>query len=57
MKANNTFSYQAARNPEEEGDYMAFEQLMTEAMSKKGKDEKKRKHKAHLDHHETAESS
>ncbi|KAL1845834.1 DnaJ-like protein [Paecilomyces lecythidis] len=33
----------AERNPEEEGDYMAFEQLMAEAVSKKGKDEKKKK--------------
>ena len=56
-ETNKIFSNQAARNPEEEGDYMAFEQLMTEAMSKKGKDEKKKKHKAHLDHHATAESS
>ncbi|KAJ9194443.1 hypothetical protein DTO164E3_7328 [Paecilomyces variotii] len=33
----------AERDPEEEGDYMAFEQLMAEASSKKGKDEKKKK--------------
>ncbi|KAI9752001.1 MAG: mediator of RNA polymerase II transcription subunit 13 [Chaenotheca gracillima] len=33
----------AARNPEEEGDYMAFEQLMAEAAAKKGKDDKKGK--------------
>lgn len=33
---------QAERDPEEEGDYMAFEQLMAEAMSKKGKEEKKK---------------
>ncbi|KAJ9301177.1 hypothetical protein DTO271G3_1312 [Paecilomyces variotii] len=33
----------AERDPEEEGDYMAFEQLMAEAVSKKGKDEKKKK--------------
>lgn len=33
----------AERDPDEEGDYMAFEQLMAEAMSKKGKDEKKKK--------------
>ncbi|MCJ1390647.1 hypothetical protein MMC18_003508 [Xylographa bjoerkii] len=31
----------AHRNPEEEGDYMAFEQLMAEAAAKKGKDDKK----------------
>lgn len=35
----------AERDPEEEGDYMAFEQLMAEAMTKKGKDEKKKKRK------------
>lgn len=35
----------AERDPEEEGDYMAFEQLMAEAMTKKGKDEKKKKKK------------
>lgn len=34
---------QAERDPDEEGDYMAFEQLMAEAMTKKGKDEKKKK--------------
>ncbi|OJJ34506.1 hypothetical protein ASPWEDRAFT_42504 [Aspergillus wentii DTO 134E9] len=33
----------AERDPEEEGDYMAFEELMAEAMSKKGKDEKKKR--------------
>ncbi|KAJ6151683.1 Heat shock protein DnaJ N-terminal [Penicillium chermesinum] len=33
----------AERDPEEEGDYMAFEQLMAEAMTKKGKEEKKKK--------------
>ncbi|KAJ5806725.1 Heat shock protein DnaJ N-terminal [Penicillium riverlandense] len=37
----------AERDPEEEGDYMAFEQLMAEAMSKKGKDEKKKKKSKH----------
>ncbi|KAJ5325153.1 uncharacterized protein N7506_008255 [Penicillium brevicompactum] len=35
----------AARDPEEEGDYMAFEQLMAEAMSKKGKEGKDEKDK------------
>lgn len=35
--------FQAERDPDEEGDYMAFEQLMAEAMQKKGKDEKKKK--------------
>lgn len=44
---------QAERDPEEEGDYMAFEQLMAEAMTKKGKDEKKKKKKhGHHDSHE-----
>ncbi|OAT13601.1 DnaJ domain-containing protein [Blastomyces gilchristii SLH14081] len=32
----------AKRTPEEEGDYMAFEQLMAEATAKKAKNEKKR---------------
>lgn len=35
-------SSQAKRNPEEEGDYMAFEQLMHESMAKKAKDQKKK---------------
>ncbi|KAL1956089.1 hypothetical protein VTO42DRAFT_7684 [Malbranchea cinnamomea] len=36
--------FQAAeRNPDEEGDYMAFEQLMAEGMAKKGKEKKKDK--------------
>lgn len=34
---------QAERDPEEEGDYMAFEQLMAEAATKKRKEEKKKK--------------
>ena len=37
-------STQAARDPEEEGDFMAFEQLMAEATAKKEKDSK-HKHK------------
>ncbi|KAI9376442.1 X-domain of DnaJ-containing-domain-containing protein [Aspergillus egyptiacus] len=37
----------AERDPDEEGDYMAFEQLMADAMAKKGKDEKKKKHSHH----------
>lgn len=50
---------QAERDAEEEGDYMAFEQLMAEAMQKKGKEEKKRKHHKsrsgeHLDEPESA---
>ncbi|EFW15767.1 hypothetical protein D8B26_004413 [Coccidioides posadasii str. Silveira] len=36
---------QAERDPDEEGDYMAFEQLMAEGMSKKGKNEKKKEPK------------
>ena len=38
-------THKAQRNPEEEGDYMAFEQLVAEAAAKKekkkGKDHKK----------------
>ncbi|PLB51622.1 DnaJ domain protein [Aspergillus steynii IBT 23096] len=45
----------AERDPEEEGDYMAFEQLMAEAMTKKGKDEKKKKKKH--EHEEEATSA
>lgn len=50
---------QAERNAEEEGDYMAFEQLMAEAMQKKGKEEKKKKHHKpksgeHIDEPESA---
>ncbi|KAJ5481164.1 J domain-containing protein [Penicillium diatomitis] len=45
----------AERDPEEEGDYMAFEQLMAEAMQKKGKDEKKKKKGKHG--HESPEPS
>ncbi|KAI4175669.1 MAG: hypothetical protein LQ348_006145 [Seirophora lacunosa] len=36
-----TIYQNAQRDPDEEGDYMAFEQLMAEAQMKKGKDEKK----------------
>ncbi|KAL4930387.1 DnaJ domain protein [Aspergillus undulatus] len=52
--AGNIYS-KAERDPEEEGDYMAFEQLMTDAMAKKGKDkkEKKKKHS----HEEPARAS
>jgi hypothetical protein len=35
--------FQAERDPDEEGEYMAFEQLMAEAVSKKTKDEKRKK--------------
>ncbi|KAJ5698057.1 DnaJ domain protein [Penicillium macrosclerotiorum] len=45
----------AERDPEEEGDYMAFEQLMAEAMQKKGKDEKKKKEKKSKHGHEASE--
>ncbi|KAL2823461.1 X-domain of DnaJ-containing-domain-containing protein [Aspergillus cavernicola] len=44
--AGNIYS-KAERDPDEEGDYMAFEQLMTDAMAKKGKDEKKKKKHSH----------
>ncbi|PKX90405.1 DnaJ domain protein [Aspergillus novofumigatus IBT 16806] len=48
----------AERDPEEEGDYMAFEQLMAEAMSKKGKDEKKKKkEKSKNEHHHHEEET
>ncbi|KAJ5895676.1 DnaJ domain protein [Penicillium taxi] len=47
----------AARDPEEEGDYMAFEQLMTEAMQKKGKDDKKKKDKKKHSHEHLHEAS
>ncbi|PTU22083.1 hypothetical protein P175DRAFT_0500932 [Aspergillus ochraceoroseus IBT 24754] len=48
--AGNIYS-KAERDPDEEGDYMAFEQLMADAMAKKGKDDKKKKK------HESAEAS
>ncbi|EAW10997.1 DnaJ domain protein [Aspergillus clavatus NRRL 1] len=48
----------AERDPEEEGDYMAFEQLMAEAMSKKGKDDKKKKRdKSKHEHHAEEEAT
>ncbi|KAI4130400.1 MAG: hypothetical protein LQ338_001738 [Usnochroma carphineum] len=49
-----TIYQRAERDPDEEGDYMAFEQLMAEAQMKKGKDEKKdaKKHHHHHGHHE-----
>lgn len=37
----------AQRTPEEEGDFMAFEQLVAEATIKKEKEERKKKHKHH----------
>ena len=36
---------QAERDPDEEGDYFAFEQLMAEGVAKKGKPEKKKEGK------------
>lgn len=36
-------SYQAQRTPEEEGDYMAFEQLVAEAAIKKEKEKESKK--------------
>lgn len=58
----------AERDPDEEGDYMAFESLMAEAQMKKGKDEKKDEkkmkkdepaahHHHHLHHDHKAEAS
>ncbi len=50
--SEDTYSSQAERDPEEEGDFMAFEQLMAEAAAKKEskhdkhhKDKKKEKEK------------
>ncbi len=37
--------FQAERDPDEEGDYFAFEQLMAEGVAKKGKAEKKKEGK------------
>ena len=50
----NTNQSQAERDPEEEGDFMAFEQLMAEAAAKKETkaDKDKKKHKSHSHHHE-----
>ncbi|KAL6233309.1 hypothetical protein BDW75DRAFT_215477 [Aspergillus navahoensis] len=42
--AGNIYS-KAERDPDEEGDYMAFEQLMADATAKKAKDEKKKRKK------------
>ncbi|KAI9733059.1 MAG: hypothetical protein M1834_003604 [Cirrosporium novae-zelandiae] len=45
----------ARRNPDEEGEYMAFEQLMADAAAKKGKEnkekEKEKEKKNHFSHH------
>ncbi|PWY78042.1 DnaJ domain protein [Aspergillus sclerotioniger CBS 115572] len=53
--AGNIYS-KAERDPEEEGDFMAFEQLMAESMTKKGKEDKKKK-KKHDHHHEDVPAS
>ncbi|KAI0000732.1 DnaJ-domain-containing protein [Xylariaceae sp. FL0662B] len=48
----------AQRSPEEEGDYMAFEQLVAEAAIKKEKDSKKKgKDKDHHHHHRDANNA
>lgn len=51
---------QAQRSPEEEGDFMAFEQLVAEATIKKEKEkereERKKKHKHHSHSDGPAES-
>ncbi|KAL8813906.1 MAG: hypothetical protein Q9223_006832 [Gallowayella weberi] len=44
-----TIYQKAERDPDEEGDYMAFESLMAEAQMKKGKDEKKDEKKTKRD--------
>lgn len=41
-----TGDHQAERDPDEEGDYMAFEQLMAEATAKREKKDDKKKEKA-----------
>ena len=52
----------AARDPDEEGDYMAFEQLMAESMKKKEKEPKEKKakdashHHSHIPGHKTSTS-
>lgn len=60
---NNTLKHatntlQAQRTPEEEGDYLVFEQLVAEAAIKKDKDEeskKKKDKKSHKHDHKKAE--
>lgn len=48
---------QAERDPDEEGDYMAFEQLMAESLKKKDKkEERKDKHHQHGKDKATASS-
>lgn len=50
--ANETIAEQAQRTPEEEGDFMAFEQLVAEAAIKKEKEKEKedRKKKSKHEH-------
>jgi hypothetical protein len=43
--------HQAQRNPEEEGDYMAFEQLVAEAAAKKENKKKGKDKKPESTHH------
>ena len=50
-----TFS-QAQRNPEEEGDYMAFEQLVAEAAAKKEHKKKGKDKKAESTHDVAADA-
>lgn len=53
----NTNYCQAMRDPDEEGDYLVFEQLMAEANAKKEKkDDKKEKEKKHHFHHHHAKT-
>ncbi|KAH8816473.1 X-domain of DnaJ-containing-domain-containing protein [Xylogone sp. PMI_703] len=49
-----TIYKEAQRNPEEEGDYMAFEQLVAEAAAKKEKDSKKKNKDKRTNSHEAA---
>lgn len=55
----NQLRKQSERSPEEEGDYLVFEQLVAEAAIKKDKDEEKRKKdkKGHHHHHHHKEAS
>lgn len=47
-----TIYLQAERDPDEEGDYMAFEQLMAESMRKQDKKKDKEKEKEKSKNHE-----
>ena len=46
-----TVDEQAERDPDEEGEYMAFEQLMAESMKKTEKKKEKEKEKDHRHNH------